>query len=287
MESPLVTIGMGVRNCERTLGSAIASIINQTFWNWELLVIDDGSSDSTMCVASSFNDPRIIAVSDGNIILDREYYGLAARLNQAVTRARGKYFARMDGDDIACPERFRRQVDFLEANSDVDLLATAMIVFKDDGTVLGCRPVPTSHEEICARPWAGFPMGHPTWMGKLKWFRKNPYLEGCVRMEDKELLFRTCKTSKFACINEPLLAYRENSLSVTKVMSARWGCAKVLVSEGNLKEVVLGLGGQAVASLRDIAAISSGLNYKVLKHRAVPVTPNLMKGWAQLWSSSI
>jgi len=287
MESPLVTVGMGVRNCERTLGPAIASIINQTFQNWELLVIDDGSSDATMSLASSFDDPRIITISDGIIVLDRKHHGLPGRLNQAVKLARGKYFARMDGDDIAYPERFRRQVDFLEANSDVDLLATAMIVFKDDGTVLGCRPVPTSHEEICARPWAGIPMGHPTWMGKLKWFRKNPYFEGCVRMEDKELLFRTCKTSKFACINEPLLAYRENSLSVTKVMSARWGFAKVLVSEGNLKEVVLGLGGQAVASLRDVAAISSGLNYKVLRHRAVPVTPNLMKGWAQLWSSSV
>jgi glycosyltransferase involved in cell wall biosynthesis len=144
MESPLVTVGMGVRNCEHTLGPAIASIINQTFQNWELLVIDDGSSDATMSLASSFNDPRIITISDGIIVLDRKHHGLPGRLNQAVKLARGKYFARMDGDDIAYPERFRRQVDFLEVNSDVDLLATAMIVFKDDGTVLGCRPVPTN-----------------------------------------------------------------------------------------------------------------------------------------------
>jgi glycosyltransferase involved in cell wall biosynthesis len=280
---PLISVGMSVRNCERTLGAAISSILRQTFQDWELILIDDGSTDRTLEVAANFMDPRIRVVekeSSGK-------YNLPARLNEAVALACGKYFARMDGDDIAFPERFSRQVAFLDAKPEVDLLATAMIVFKDDGTLLGCRPVPTSHAEICARPWAGFQMGHPTWMGKLEWFRRNPYLETCVRMEDKELLFRTCKTSKFACINEPLLGYRENSLSVSKVMSARWCFAKVLVNEGNLKEAILGLGGQLAASLRDIAAISSGLNYKILKHRAVPVGPNVTEGWTQLWTSSI
>jgi glycosyltransferase involved in cell wall biosynthesis len=88
MQSSLVTIGMSVRNCEHTLGPAIASIVNQTFQNWELLVIDDGSSDTTMSVASSFNDPRIVTISDGNIIFGRKYYGFPGRLNQAVKQAR-------------------------------------------------------------------------------------------------------------------------------------------------------------------------------------------------------
>src|SRR5690348_1576876 len=114
---PLITIGMPVRNCERTVAAAIRSILNQTCGNWELLIIDDESEDNTVEVASWFRDQRIHLLS-GNV-----HAGLPARLNQAVRRGSGKYFARMDGDDISFPQRLERQVAYLEARPEVDLLA--------------------------------------------------------------------------------------------------------------------------------------------------------------------
>ncbi len=95
--SPLVSIGMPVFNCEKTLRATVASILNQDYGNWELIIIDDGSSDMTLDTARSFTDPRIRVVPGaGNLCLP-------ARLNEAVGLSRGKYFARMDGDDISYP----------------------------------------------------------------------------------------------------------------------------------------------------------------------------------------
>ena len=108
--SPLVSIGISVYNCQATIGSAFRSILNQTYENWELILIDDGSQDDTLTIIKQFNDDRIRIYSDGR------NRGLPGRLNEAVALSQGKYFARMDGDDICYPTRLASQVDFLEKN---------------------------------------------------------------------------------------------------------------------------------------------------------------------------
>src|SRR5262249_52814506 len=141
--------------------------------------------------------------------------------NQAVGLARGRYFARMDADDIAYPSRVEKEVEFLNSHPEVDLVSTWMSVFRGDGTLLGLRRYPISHNEICARPWAGFPMAHPTCMGRIEWFRQNAYRTDALRMEDRELLLRTYAHSRFANLPEALLGYREDSLSLGKLLLAR------------------------------------------------------------------
>jgi glycosyltransferase involved in cell wall biosynthesis len=288
MKQPLVTIGMAVRNCAPTLGPAIASLLGQTFRDWELLIIDDGSSDTTLAVARSFDDSRIITISAGRVIRDRGYYGVPVRLNEAVKLARGKYFARMDGDDIAYPERLEKQVRFLDEHPEIDLLATAVVVFREDGRLLGCRPTPTTHADICAHPQAGFPMPHPTWMGRTNWFRKNPYRADARRMEDKELLFRTHAHSRFACLNEPLLAYRETSLSVSKIAVARANFIRVLARNAGrlctVPDACFGILGQMARLALDLTAISTGLNYWLLPYRARPVSPPQARRWHEVWA---
>ena len=98
---PLVSIGMPVFNCEKTLIPAVNSILNQTYSNWELFLLDDGSKDKTLEIANSFKDSRIKVIVDG---LNKK---LPSRLNQAIEMSQGKYFARMDGDDISYPERLQ------------------------------------------------------------------------------------------------------------------------------------------------------------------------------------
>ncbi len=285
MIAPRVSIGMPVYNCEKTIAVSIQSILNQSLTDWELIVIDDGSTDKTLAVAERFRDSRIRLV-DGH-----RNYGLSRRLNQAVQLSTGRYFARMDGDDIAYPERLSKQVAFLDKHPEVDLLATAVSVFKDDGALLGLRPVPVSHKAICAHPWSGFPMPHPTWMGNLGWFRANPYRVNAVRMEDKELLFRTYANSTFACLDEVLLAYRESSMSLGKILLARRNFIRALWQASGKKQcgfrvALRGTCGQAARAVVDASALASGLGYKLLKHRAQPASQHENTRWLQVWQQT-
>jgi glycosyltransferase involved in cell wall biosynthesis len=281
---PLVSIGMPVYNCQMTIAMSIHSILNQTFKDWELIIIDDGSWDRTLAVAEWSQDSRI------RIVRGQRNQGLPSRLNQAVQLSSGTYFARMDGDDIAYPERLAKQVAFLELHCSVDLLATAMSVFRDDGLLLGLRPVPVSHDAICAHPWAGFPMPHPTWMGKLGWFRANPYRTDAVRMEDKDLLFRTYANSKFAGLDEVLLAYRENSVSFSKTLLARRNFVRALWRASGkhctLPVALRGTLGQAIRAALDASAVTSGLGYRLLKHRARPASERERNRWLQVWQKT-
>lgn len=284
MIAPRVSIGMPVYNCEKTIAVSIQSILNQSFTDWELIVIDDGSADETLAIARQFRDSRVRVV-DG-----QRNFGLPRRLNQAVQLSTGRYFARMDGDDIAYPERLSKQVLFLDKHPEIDLLATAVSVFRDDGALLGLRPVPVSHKVICAHPWSGFPMPHPTWMGNRGWFRANPYCANAVRMEDKELLFRTYARSTFACLNEVLLAYRESSLSFSKILLARKNFVHALWQaygkQCSLLTAVRGTFGQAGRAAVDASALASGLGYKLLKHRAQPASQQENMRWLEVWQQT-
>jgi glycosyltransferase involved in cell wall biosynthesis len=276
-----ISIGMPLFNCEKTVALSIHSILNQTFKCWELIVIDDGSRDRTLKIARAIDDSRIRVV-DG-----RQNLGLPTRLNQAVQLSRGKYFARMDGDDIAYPERLAKQLSFLEQHADVDLLATSMSVFNNQASLLGVRRMPATHDAICAHPWSGFPMAHPTWMGKLDWFRVNPYRSDAVRMEDAELLFRTHSSSKFAGLDEILLGYREGSLSFGKNSIARRNFVRILWQASGKqctsRTALRGTLSQVARSVMDALALTSGLGYRLLKHRARPASQRELTQWDAVW----
>ncbi len=213
MNPPLVSIVLPSFNAEGTIGEAISSILMQTWENWELLLIDDGSKDRTVEIARSFNDSRI------RIFVDGRNRGLPARLNEAIDLASGKYFARMDNDDISFPERFSKQVEYLESHPEIDLLGTKALTFVAPGAATGIFPFKQTHEEICARPWNGFYLPHPTWMGKIEWFRKHRY-RNVNRAEDQDLLLRSYPTSRFACLPEMLFAYRLRKKFSTEISRA-------------------------------------------------------------------
>lgn len=201
--APLLTVAMSVLNGGKHLSLAVESIVNQSFRDWELLIIDDGSSDGSIERLRQLSDPRIRVVRDG---LNK---GLATRLNEAVELARGTFFARMDHDDIAHPERFSRQLSVLNADPKLDLLSTQCLTISESNEIVGILPSAQSNEEICHAPWRGFYMPHPTWMGRLEWFRTHRYAEpGPYRCEDQDLLLRSFEQSKFAACAEILLAYR-------------------------------------------------------------------------------
>ena len=197
-----VTIGIPFFNARRYLADAVRSVFAQTHDDWELLLVDDGSSDGSIDVVRHLDDPRVRIFSDGR------NRGLVARLNQIASLAQGAYLARMDADDLMHPERIERQLEFLRANASVDLIDTATFTVDGDLTPLGIR----GDRPLDSRPVAVLRNGllvHPTVMARAEWFRSNPYDPVYVRAEDRELWSRTWARTQFARLCEPLFFYRE------------------------------------------------------------------------------
>jgi glycosyltransferase involved in cell wall biosynthesis len=276
----LVTIGMPVYNCRATVAEAIASIINQTFDDWELVIFDDGSQDGTADIVRRFDDPRI------RLLEDKANRGLPARLNDIVRRCKSSFFARMDGDDVAYPHRLEMQVEFLQKHTEVDLVAGAMIVFDRGGSAMGVRRSPREHRQICARPSSGFPMAHSAWLGRTDWFRRHAYRENAARMEDWDLLFRAYKQSRFANLREIVLGCREASLSLRKLANARWHKSRFIVeyarTQGNCLGALAEVGKQAAKLAMEAFALGSGLNHRLLRHRVPPATHTEVEEWCEV-----
>jgi glycosyltransferase involved in cell wall biosynthesis len=224
--TPLITVAMPIYNAGEYLADAVNSIIAQTYTNWELLIIDDGSTDSAIDSIRSIKDERIKILKDGLNI------GLAARLNQAIDLAKGQYFARMDQDDISMPERFKMQIDALEANPNLDLVATRALTINSKNKIVGQLPFALNHQQICSKLWRGFYMPHPIWMGRLVWFKKYKYkIPQSYYSEDCELLLRSYKNSNFACLPEILFKYRiKDKINWKNQIKARRAVLKLQVS---------------------------------------------------------
>lgn len=203
---PLVTVAIPVYNAGKYLRLAVLSIIRQTFTNWEMLIIDDGSTDTALQDIGDIDDTRIRIFRDG------KNRGLAARLNEAADMARGQYLARMDQDDVSYPERFERQIAAMQNDPKLDLVATRAITINENDQATGLFPYAITHDEICAHPWRGFYLPHPTWMGRIEWFRKHRYtVPDPYFCEDQELLLRSYRDSRFATLDEIQFAYRIRS----------------------------------------------------------------------------
>jgi glycosyltransferase involved in cell wall biosynthesis len=197
-----VSIGIPFLNARPYLADAVRSVFAQTHDDWELLLVDDGSSDGSVDIVRRLDDPRVRVLSDGH------HRGLCARLNQIASLVQGAYLARMDADDLMHPERLGRQIAFLRANPGVDVVDTATFTVDDDLTPLGIRgyaPLDPRAEVVLQDGL----LIHPTVMGRVEWFRRNPYDPLYVRAEDRELWSRTYATTTFARLCEPLFFYRE------------------------------------------------------------------------------
>lgn len=198
--NPYVTVGIPFFNSAATLLDSIRSVFAQTFTDWELLLLDDGSTDASLAIAESIDDPRVLVISDG---INR---GLVYRLNQMVSLANAPYFARMDADDLMHPERLARQLEFVHSHPEIEIVGSAAFVIDHEGKPYGVRGDRTANLTT-AGVRAGFI--HPTVLAKTKWLRANPYDPAYVRAEDMELWHRADPDTACARLIEPLLFYRE------------------------------------------------------------------------------
>jgi glycosyltransferase involved in cell wall biosynthesis len=276
---PLVSIAMPVRNGLRTLALAVQSILDQTYPHWELWIMDDGSTDGTPDLARSFGDPRIQVRADG---CGR---GISARLNQVLDLAHGSLYARMDADDVAYPQRLAQQVAYLAVHPTVDLVGAWVVVFNEAGRAVGKRTGPQAHAGICARPYAGFPVGHPTFLGRLAWFRRYRYDEQITYSQDQDLFLRAYRTSTLANVPEILLGYREQALRLGKTLTGRREFAGSLLREMRHGHFYIGARGLLEHSLKagfEVVATQTALAPYLLRHRAMPLTAGERAAWARV-----
>lgn len=153
---PSVSIVMPVFNGEAFLREAVDSILTQSFNDFEFIIVNDGSFDRTSAILHSYKDSRII-------LMERENQGIAASLNEGVSRSSGKYIARMDADDISVINRLQLQFEFMEKHQEVGILGGQVTLIDEQGCDIGKMTNPTTFEHISQLIKIACPVFHPTY----------------------------------------------------------------------------------------------------------------------------
>lgn len=195
---PLISVVLCTYNTGVYLAEAIDSILAQSYNNFELIIWDDGSTDDTRSIVGAYNDKRIRYYFHENT-------GLGMALRLACEKANGEYIARMDSDDISLPNRFEKEIAFLEANFDYVLVSSAVIYIDEKGVEIG-RSFPYTDSSIitATRSMTVHPMAM---MRRESYVKAGGYLP--IRfMEDDLFWSKLSKQGKFYNITEPLGKYR-------------------------------------------------------------------------------
>lgn len=215
-----ITIGIPIYNAELYLADAIKSIILQSFEKWELILIDDGSTDNSLSIAKLFaeQDSRIRIISDG------QNKKLPCRLNQIIQEAKYEYIARMDADDLISPLRLEKQLKFLQENQEYDLVSTGILSVKNDLSLVGYRGT-SKNKNIDLRDAVLGTTGviHASILVRKSWCRRNLYNENNRLAEDYELWLNAFLKNdlKVGFIEEPLYYYREDqNIQLNKLLQA-------------------------------------------------------------------
>ncbi|NVO01031.1 MAG: glycosyltransferase [Geobacteraceae bacterium] len=213
-----ITIGIPFFNAEAYLGDAIRSVFAQTYQDWELILVDDGSTDRSLEIALSINDPRVRVLSDG---CNRK---LPFRLNQVTSEAQYDLIGRMDADDLISPTRFEKQVAILNAHPEIDLVTTGVCSITNDNRPVGIR-CGFPDDSITGRKLlqGQCAIVHAAILGRKSWFMRNRYDETAMLTEDYELWLRAFSHNDFRLHiqNEPLYYYREeNNATAEKLLTA-------------------------------------------------------------------
>ncbi|WP_346857501.1 glycosyltransferase [uncultured Draconibacterium sp.] len=224
--TPIISVIMSVYNAEKYLSESINSILNQTFKNFEFIIIDDKSSDKSVEIINSMasKDSRI------KFIQNKVNQGLTINLNTAINIAKGKYIARMDADDISEVHRFEQQLDFLRENPHIDILGSFCKNINQNGEVISYREVPTDHLQITKILPSLNPIAHPTVIFKTDTLKAIGAYDEQYRTSQDYFLWFKAVGAHLHLHNIPsyLLYYRmDDNYKQRKSFSYRWNEIKI------------------------------------------------------------
>lgn len=215
MNKPALSVILPVFNGHEYLSCSIESILSQTFSNFELIIVNDGSTDDTEQIIKSFSDPRVVMINN------KLNLGVACSLQLGVKKAQSEVIVRADGDDICDKERFQKQLDYLEAHPEVVLLGTSARVIDQNGCKVGEINSPETDHSIRRQIFRKNPFIHSSVMFRNSaYYKAGGYRKFFNGAEDYELWFRMLKYGKAANLGISLIARRVHGTSVTQ--QYRW-----------------------------------------------------------------
>jgi glycosyltransferase involved in cell wall biosynthesis len=209
MNAPLMTVLMPVYNAERFLREAMDSILQQTFADFEFLIIDDGSTDTSIDIIQSYNDPRI------RLVRNEKNIGISATLNKGIELASAELIARMDADDISYPERLKKQYEYMRSHPDCGMLSTWARVITHDKKFVRLERYRSNfyYYNLTFECW----IYHPT-IVFTKTAVKDAGMYSMPYSEDYDLFWQIARRYKIANLTEPLVDYRLSPTSLNTVL---------------------------------------------------------------------
>jgi glycosyltransferase involved in cell wall biosynthesis len=212
---PAVTVLIPVYNGANYLGHSVASVLGQSLADFELVVVDDGSTDRTPEVLRNYCDPRLRVLS-----LPRNS-GIASARNAGIGAARGRYIAFLDHDDIAAPSRLEKQAGFLEQHPAVGMVGSAVEFIDANGATLRTVPMPRSDLEIRWMNLLECPLRQSSLMIRTKLAREQPYDARFLSLSDWDFIQRLLDRAEAANLPEVLVQYRSHSANISHAHRAR------------------------------------------------------------------
>jgi glycosyltransferase involved in cell wall biosynthesis len=225
VNKPFITIAIPFYNAEKYLSDAVRSVFAQTHQDWELILMDDGSTDKSLEIAKSINDPRVRVYSDG------KNKKLATRLNEITKLAKYDYIARMDADDLIFPEKLEVQMQYLLRNPNIDMITTGVFSVLNNLEIEGIRGGDFENPTFIDLLTRKYGVTHASLLVKKSWYERNKYNETLAIAQDFDLWLRASKNNDFKIksISNPLYIYREED-NITK--------AKLITASKNSREFI-------------------------------------------------
>ena len=280
MNTPLISITSAFYNAGPKLLDMVKSIFAQTFTDWELILLNDGSTDNSYELARSIDDARV------RVFTNEKNIGRSKSLNRITTLARGKYIARMDSDDMSSTTRIEKQVQLMESQPEVDVVGTGMCFLAGNDEPIGHWHAPPSHEQICSQPSRSLNIAHGTILGKKAWFEKHHYDESIPYAIDFNLFLRSYEQSKFGNISEPLYYYRfDQSFNIRKQFIDRYISSRFLFThyknKGRLDKAIANVVVQYGKFMATVFIFSTGFRSRLMTKRFEPLNDSDIASYGQ------
>lgn len=234
MNDPKVSVLTSVYNSAEFIRPAVESVLNQTFVDFEWIIINDASTDDSIEIIESYNDPRI------KIFHNEKNLGLAASLNKGLGLCRGEYIARMDTDDVCYRNRFEQQVKFMDAHPEITIAGSWVNL---TGERKGIWKTPLTHDEVKCKLLFNSAIAHPTVIMRKSEMEKYKfrYDENLRRIQDYDLWVRASEKVKLSNIPEVLLDYRIDDQAKTSEVVQRANVVIYSIRQSQLNKLEIKL----------------------------------------------
>lgn len=238
MITPLISVVMSAYNAEKYLSEAIDSILNQTFTDFEFIIIDDGSTDGTPNILKTYKDKRLRIISQENM-------GLAKSLNRGLRVSKGRYIARLDADDIALPNRLTTQYSFMESHPECVASGTGAMIIDEKGRDLYSKEMPLAWHDIQAMLPCQSPFFHSAVIFRRDpalacggYFEKIPHHYNIQQFEDIVLWNKLTKYGELRNLETMLIKYRLGPFAITNNSNRNFmsEIAKKIVSDCDISD---------------------------------------------------